>query len=81
MQTIEWLIVASGVLAILYGIVTSRSIIAAAAGNDRMQEIAGAIQEGAQAYLSRQYTTIGIVGVVLCVGLGALLGLKVAIGF
>ncbi|HYC03241.1 MAG TPA: sodium-translocating pyrophosphatase [Azospirillaceae bacterium] len=73
--------VACGVLAILYGLVTSRSVLAESPGNARMQEIAAAIQEGARAYLNRQYLTIGIVGAVIAVLVGALLGLHVAIGF
>ncbi|MGH6786500.1 MAG: sodium-translocating pyrophosphatase [Novosphingobium sp.] len=56
-----------GLLAIVYGFVTSRQVLGAPAGNEKMQEIAGAIQEGAQAYLKRQYTTIGAVGVVVAV--------------
>ena len=69
------------VLAILYGIVSSKWILAQPDGNDRMREIAAAVQEGAQAYLNRQYTTIGIVGVVLCVVIGVFLDAKTAIGF
>ena len=76
-----WLIILSGVLAILYGVVSVKQVMAADAGNARMQEIAGAIAEGAQAYLKRQYTTIGIVGVVIFVGLGLLLSWAVATGF
>jgi K(+)-stimulated pyrophosphate-energized sodium pump len=76
-----WLIFASGVLAIVYGIWAVRSILAADAGNERMQEIAAAIQEGASAYLSRQYRTIAIVGVVIAALVAYFLGLKVALGF
>ncbi|MHA6334241.1 sodium-translocating pyrophosphatase [Qipengyuania sp. CAU 1752] len=70
-----------GLLAIVYGFVTSRQVLGASAGNEKMQEIAGAIQEGAQAYLNRQYTTIGIVGVVVAVLVGYFLGATSAIGF
>jgi K(+)-stimulated pyrophosphate-energized sodium pump len=81
MSTDMMLIVGAGVLAILYGVYAIRSIMAADAGNERMQEIAFAIQQGAAAYLNRQYTTIAIVGVIIAVLVGWLLGPKVAIGF
>ena len=70
-----------GLLAIVYGFVTSRQVLGADPGNAKMQEIAGAIQEGAQAYLNRQYTTIGIVGVVVAVIVGVALGMIPAVGF
>ena len=76
-----WLAIASGVLAVVYGIVSMMQILALPAGNARMQEIAAAIQAGAQAYLSRQYTTIGIVGVVLFAALGLALDWPTAGGF
>jgi K(+)-stimulated pyrophosphate-energized sodium pump len=76
-----WLAIAAGVLSIVYGAVQIRSILSASAGNERMQEIAKAIQEGANAYLKRQYTTIAIVGVVILIIVGILLGWVVAIGF
>ena len=76
-----WLAIGAGVLAIVYGLAAVRWIVAQPAGNARMQEIAAAIQAGAQAYLTRQYTTIGIVGVVLFVVLGMALDWATAGGF
>src|SRR5690349_23847060 len=80
-MTALWLIVACGVLSILYAIWAIRSVLAADPGNPRMQGIAGAVREGAQAYLKRQYTTIGIVGIVIFLVVGWLLGWLVALGF
>ncbi len=76
-----WLSIGAGVLAVLYGIISTQWIIKQPAGNDRMQEIQQAIQEGANAYMNRQYTTISFVGVVLFVVLGFALGWTTAIGF
>jgi len=73
--------IACGVVAVLYGILTSRQVLAASAGNQRMIDIASAIQEGAKAYLGRQYTTIAIVGVVVAVVVGLFLGLVPAVAF
>jgi K(+)-stimulated pyrophosphate-energized sodium pump len=70
-----------GVLAIVYGIITSSQVLSASPGNARMQEIAAAIQEGAQAYLNRQYTTIAIVGVVVAAIVAFALGTTAVIGF
>ncbi len=75
------LIIACGLLAIVYGIWAIWSVMQADAGSPRMQEIAAAVREGAQAYLKRQYTTIGIVGVVIFFLVAWLLGWLVAIGF
>src|SRR4030081_4097836 len=76
-----WMVIFAGLLSIVYGVVTSSKLLAADAGSARMQEIAGAIAEGAQAYLKRQYTTIAGVGLVIFIGLGLLLSWPVAIGF
>src|ERR1700748_2179102 len=81
MVVTNWIIIGCGVLALLYGLVTGRQVLAANAGTERMQEIAAAVQEGARAYLNRQYKTIAIVGVIICIILGIRLGLHVAIGF
>jgi K(+)-stimulated pyrophosphate-energized sodium pump len=81
MSNIYVLILASGAIALLYGIYAIRSVLSAPAGTERMVEIASAIQEGASAYLRRQYITIAAVGVVVCVILGLSLGASVAIGF
>ena len=75
------LIIVGGLCAVAYGVVTIRDVMRRDAGTQRMQEIAGAIAEGAQAYLRRQYATIGLVGLVLFVLLAWFLGIKVAIGF
>ena len=74
-------VLACGVLALIYGAFASKSVLSAAAGTPRMQEIAAAVQEGARAYLNRQYSTIAMVGVVVGVILGWRLGLHVAIGY
>ncbi|HEX5307093.1 MAG TPA: sodium-translocating pyrophosphatase [Dyella sp.] len=76
-----WIVLACAVIAILYGGFSARWIMAQSAGNERMREIASAIQEGARAYLNRQYTTIGVVGVVLFVIVGFALDWGTAIGF
>ena len=81
MNMAYWLVIGAGVLAILYGLVTTRQVLAADAGNARMQEIAAAIQEGARAYLNRQYTTIAVAGVVIFVILLATLGWRPGLGF
>src|SRR6476469_1786847 len=80
-MTALWLIILCGLLSIVYGAVTIQKLMQADAGNKRMQEIAAAIAEGAQAYLRRQYLTIAIVGVVILALIWFLLGGLVAIGF
>jgi K(+)-stimulated pyrophosphate-energized sodium pump len=80
-MTALWAIIGCGLLSIVYGIWAIQSVMSADAGNAKMQEIAAAIAEGAQAYLKRQYMTIAIVGVVVFVALWFLLGALVAIGF
>jgi K(+)-stimulated pyrophosphate-energized sodium pump len=81
MNQVLWIIIACGALSIVYGALTTRSLLASSSGNARMQEIAAAIQEGASAYLTRQYTTIAIAGVVIFGVLFYLLSATVAIGF
>src|ERR1700753_4434701 len=77
----QYVIILCGLLALIYGVITSKQVLAADAGTARMQEISAAVQEGARAYLNRQYTTIGIVGVVILVLLFLVLGIHTAIGF
>ena len=81
MIDILYLIIAAGLLAIFYGYVVGKQIIAASPGSPKMIEIAGAIQEGARAYLNRQYKTITIVGVIILVIVTYALGIWVGIGF
>ncbi|MGH7211870.1 MAG: sodium/proton-translocating pyrophosphatase, partial [Acetobacteraceae bacterium] len=68
-------------LALAYGVYTAREVLAADPGTARMQEISSAVQEGARAYLNRQYTTIAMVGIVVLIALGFLLGVRVAVGY
>jgi K(+)-stimulated pyrophosphate-energized sodium pump len=81
MSSVLWAVIGCGLLAVLYGVYTASAVMKSDAGTPRMQEIAQAIQEGAAAYLRRQYITIGIVGVVVLVLLAFLLGKYAAIGF
>src|SRR5579871_1344826 len=77
-----WAAIVAGVVAVVYGLVSMSAILRLPAGNERMQEIAAAIQAGAKAYLNRQYTTIFLVGVVLFVAIGfSALGWPTAGGF
>jgi len=81
LNSVLWAVIAAGALAGLYGWLQSQTIRAASPGNERMQEIAAAIQEGARAYLNRQYTTIAYVGAAVTLLIGVLLGPFVAVGF
>ena len=81
MSSYLWLVIGAGLLAVLYGIVQTSILMKASTGNDKMREIAAAIQEGAQAYLRRQYTTIAMVGVVILLAVFFLIGPYAAGGF
>src|SRR5450759_5505768 len=76
-----WFIIFAGLLSIVYGVVTSLKLLAADPGSAKMQEIAGAIAEGAQAYLKRQYATIAAVGVVIFLAFGFFVAWPLAAGF
>src|SRR5512143_1687611 len=81
MSTELWLALLCAGLALVYGIISVKWILAKPTGNERMQAIAAAVQEGAKAYLNRQYTTIAIAGAILLIAIGVGLGVKTAIGF
>ncbi|MFC7379502.1 sodium-translocating pyrophosphatase [Brevundimonas sp. GCM10030266] len=81
MSNYLWLVIAAGGLGILYGAIQTAALMKAPTGNDRMREIAAAIQEGASAYLRRQYMTIGMVGVVILIAAYLLIGQWAALGF
>ncbi len=80
-MTVVTISIICGLIAVLYGFITSRQVLSAPAGNEKMQDIAAAIQEGAQAYLNRQYRAIGIVGVVVAVIVFLFLGPISTVGF
>jgi K(+)-stimulated pyrophosphate-energized sodium pump len=80
-MTALWAILGCGLLAIVYGVWAIQSVLAADPGSQKMQDISAAVREGAQAYLKRQYTTIGAVGVVIFLIVGFFLGWLVAVGF
>ncbi|HVI97794.1 MAG TPA: sodium-translocating pyrophosphatase [Sphingomonas sp.] len=80
-MTFVYAAIVCGLLAVVYGFVTSSQVLRASAGSEKMQDIAAAIQEGAKAYLGRQYTTIAIVGVVVAIIIAVTLGITSTIGF
>ena len=81
MTLMQTFILLCGLAAVLYGLITSRQILSLSSGNEKMIEIAGAIQEGARAYLNRQYITIGIVGLGIFVLIWIIFGLSSGLGF
>lgn len=80
-MTIVYLAIACGLLAVAYGFLTSQQVLRASPGNEKMQDIAAAIQEGAKAYLGRQYMTIAVVGVIVAIVLFLTLGALPTLGF
>ena len=76
-----WLAIGASLLAVVYGVLMARWIVKQSAGNEKMQEISNAITEGANAYMNRQYSTIGLVGVILFLVVGFFIGWAAAIGF
>jgi K(+)-stimulated pyrophosphate-energized sodium pump len=81
MSAAIWVVIAAGLLAVAYAVLQTRSLLAASAGDQKMQEVAAAIQEGANAYLRRQYTTIAGVGFIILLVVFGLLGGWVALGY
>ena len=81
MANVYLMVIVCGILALLYGAYAVRSVLSAPAGSERMREISAAVQEGARAYLNRQYRTVAMVGAVIGVLLGLRLGLTVAVGY
>jgi len=81
MTTMQIFILLCGLAAVLYGLITSRQILSLSTGNEKMASIASAIQEGARAYLNRQYLTIGIVGIVIFILIWLIFGLSSGVGF
>ncbi|MBE6447445.1 MAG: sodium-translocating pyrophosphatase [Alphaproteobacteria bacterium] len=77
----EWAVVVSGILALIYGLFNAMNMLKLSTGNAKMQEIAGAIQSGASAYLNRQYTTISVVGVIIAALVVYFMGMYSAVGF
>src|SRR5579864_8420796 len=80
-MTALWIIVLCGALAVAFAVWATQSVMSSDAGSERMQEISAAVREGAQAYLRRQYSTIGLVGIVIFLVVGYFLGWLEAVGF
>ena len=81
MTHILYIIIGTGFIALLYGYIVGKKILSSSPGNSKMQEIAAAIQEGARAYLNRQYKTISLVGIIILIIIIYVLGIWVGIGY